>query len=111
MEPENEPRMTDGAVDDRPWRIGGDVSRPEKISGALPKYTNVARRAGLHGVVIIEVVIDIQGDVVDEHILQGLPMGLDRAAREAVKTWKFRPAMFKGQPVKVYDILEVHFEE
>ena len=95
---------------DTPLRVGGAVSRPVKISGDEPKYTSLARRAGIQGEVIIEAIIDEQGNVTSQNILQGLPMGLDGAARNAVRTWKFRPAMFGGQPVKVFYILHVHFQ-
>ncbi len=110
MNEENEHRVTDGAIDNRPWRVGGAVTRPEKISGELPKYTELARRTHVHGVVIVEVIIDEEDRVVDERILQPLPMGLDGAALEAVRTWRFRPATFQGKPVKVFYTLEVHFQ-
>src|SRR5689334_25290640 len=110
MNEENEHRVTDGAIDDRPLRVGGSVTRPVKISGDQPKYTELARRTGVHGVVIIEVIIDEEGKVADERVLQPLPMGLDGAALDAVRTWRFKPATFQGKPVKVFYTLEVHFQ-
>lgn len=92
-----------------PYRVGGEVSRPEKISGAPPVYTEIARRARIAGVVIIEAVIDEKGDVTGTKVLKGLPMGLDQSAVEAVETWKFKPATLDGQPVPVYYILTVNF--
>src|SRR5689334_25447142 len=67
-----------------PYRVGGEVTRPEKISGAPPVYTEIARRARIMGVVIIEAIIDEQGNVTETRVLKGLPMGLDRSAVEAV---------------------------
>lgn len=95
---------------DLPHRVGDHVTRPEKISGAAPVYTEAARKARVQGVVIIEAIIDEQGDVTKTNILKGLPLGLDQAAVEAVKTWKFKPAMFEGRPVKVYYTLTVNFK-
>jgi TonB family protein len=93
-----------------PHRVGDDVTRPEKISGAPPVYTEVARKARVQGVVIVEAIIDEQGNVTHTNILKGLPLGLGQAAVEAVETWKFKPAMFEGRPVKVYYTLTVNFK-
>jgi TonB family protein len=93
-----------------PRRVGEGVSRPEKISGAPPVYTELARKAGVTGVVIIESIIDEEGNVTNAQVLKGLPMGLDEASLEAVRAWKFKPARFEGRPVKVYYTLTVNFD-
>jgi TonB family protein len=93
-----------------PYRVDDKVSRPEKISGVAPVYTELARRARVSGIVIVEAIIDEQGDVVNVRVLQGQPLGLDQAAVEAVQTWKFKPAMKDGKPVKVYYVLTVNFQ-
>ena len=62
------------------------------------------------GVVILETVIDEQGNVTDAKVLKGLPMGLDRQAVEAVKTWKFKPATRDGRPVPVYYTVTMSFQ-
>lgn len=93
-----------------PYRVGDNVTRPEKLSGAPPMYTEVARKARVQGVVILEAIIDELGDVVNARILKGLPMGLDKSALEAVKTWKFKPATLDGRPVKVYYTLTINFQ-
>ena len=102
-------------ADERPLRVGGDVTRPEKISGPTPVYTELAREARrqgvpIVGVVIIEVTIDSEGNVVDPHVLKGMPMGLDRAALDAVEKWKFKPATLHGKPVSVIYTLTVDFK-
>src|SRR5881394_3020891 len=70
-----------------PFRVGGEVSRPEILSSTRPVYTELARRAHVVGTVIVEAIIDEQGNVTATKVLKGLPMGLDRAAVDAVKTW------------------------
>jgi TonB family protein len=97
------------AAADEPLRVGGDVLRPEVISHPAPVYTPAARRARVQGVVILETVIDEQGDVTGVKVLKGLPMGLDQAAVDAVKTWKFKPATRNGTPVKVAYVLTLNF--
>jgi len=88
-------------------RAGGAVSRPELVSSVPVKYPEAAAKARINGVVIVEAVVDEQGNVVSTRVLKGLPMGLDKAAQEAVRQWKFKPAMSYGKPVKVYHTLTV----
>jgi protein TonB len=99
-----------GVPDEAPLRVGGDVSRPEIISQVKPVYTELARRARVTGTVIVEAIIDQQGNVTNARVLKGLPMGLDRAAVEAVQKWRFKPALLAGKPVKVYYVLTVNFQ-
>lgn len=59
---------------------------------------------------IVEAIIDTNGNVTNVRVLKGLPMGLDKAAVDAVQRWKFKPAMLEGRPVKVYYVLTVNFQ-
>ncbi|HET9225824.1 MAG TPA: energy transducer TonB [Thermoanaerobaculia bacterium] len=92
-----------------PYRVGGNVTRPEKIGGDPPEYSAEARMERVQGVVILETVIDEHGDVTDVKVLKGLPKGLSEAAVDAVRAWKFKPARKDGMPVAVYYILTVNF--
>jgi len=66
--------------------------------------------AGVDQILFSISVIDAEGNVADARVLKGLPMGLDRAAVDAVQKWKFKPATLKGKPVKVYYTLTVNFK-
>jgi protein TonB len=70
----------------------------------------VARRANVQGVVVVQATIDERGNVTDIKVLRGLPMGLEQAAIEAVRTWRYKPATLHGKPVKVYFNLTVNFQ-
>ena len=93
-----------------PIRVGGDVKPPAKIVYPSPQYTEIARKARIQGVVIVEAIIDKKGDVTNVKILKGLPMGLDLAAVDAIKRWKFKPATLNGKPVAVIYNLTVNFQ-
>ena len=91
-------------------RVGGGVQRPELIGKPVqPPYPAQARKVGLQGVVIIEVIIDQEGCVRHPRVLKGLPFGLDRAALTAVQSWTFQPATLEGHPRAVYYVLTVPF--
>jgi protein TonB len=98
-----------GGTGDRPVRVGGDVQPPVAIDRIEPQYTEVARKARIEGIVIIEAIIDRNGNVTDARVLKPLPLGLDQAALEAVKRWKFKPGTLNGQPVPVIYNLTVNF--
>ena len=94
---------------DRAIQVGGNVTRPQKIFGPNPRYTEIARKARIQGVVIVQAIIDKGGNVTAVRVLKPLPMGLDQAAVEAIKKWKFEPATLNGKPVDVYYNLTVNF--
>ena len=91
-------------------RVGGDVKAPVILSKVEPMYSEEARRARISGIVILEALIDKNGNVTDINVLKPLPFGLDQAAVDAVKQWKFKPALKDGQPVDVAFNLTVNFK-
>jgi len=92
-----------------PLRVGGDVKAPVVVKRVEPKYNELARHAHTQGVVIVEAVINKNGNVDKVSVIKGLPMGLSEAAEEAVKDWKFKPGTLNGEPVDVIFNLTVNF--
>jgi periplasmic protein TonB len=92
-----------------PIRIGGPVIAPVRVKVVNPVYSEIARKARVQGPVILEAIIDKQGNVTDVRVLRGLPMGLSQAAAEAVRKWKYQPATMFGKPVSVYLTVTVQF--
>jgi len=64
--------------------------------------------AGIKGVVVAEVVIDISGNVSDAKVVQSMPL-LDDEALRAVRNWHFAPTMVNGPPVPVRMNVNVNF--
>ena len=58
---------------------------------------------------IVQAIIDKEGNVTNVKVLKGLPMGLEEEAVKAIKRWKFKPATLNGKPVDVYYNLTVNF--
>jgi periplasmic protein TonB len=92
-----------------PMRVGGDVKAPSVIKRVEPDYTETARKGRITGVVIIEAIINKNGDVEQVRVLKGLPLGLSEKAEDAVKQWKFKPGTLNGEPVPVIFDLTVNF--
>lgn len=98
-----------GGDETQPQRLTAEMSRPQALRPIQPHYTETARRVGIEGTVILEAIIDEKGNATNVRILRGLPMGLDRAAVEAIQQTPFKPAMMGNRPVKVYFTLTVNF--
>ena len=89
--------------------VGGGVSAPQVIHAVDPDFTDEARRAKIEGVVSIQVIVDAHGNPQNIRVVRPLGMGLDQKAIEAVRQYKFRPAMFQGHPVPVRVVIDVNF--
>src|SRR5882672_2694338 len=92
-----------------PYRPGSGVEPPRLLREVKATYTEEARRRGITGDVLMEVVVRRDGSVGDAHVLQGLGYGLEERAISAVKQWRFAPAMRKGVPVDVLVEVAVEF--
>lgn len=76
----------------------------------LPAYPAAAHEDGLEGLVALQVQVDAHGLVRAVHWLQrsGVPV-LDMAARDAVRHWRFQPALRAGEPVAGTVTLSLRF--
>ncbi|MDX1981956.1 MAG: energy transducer TonB, partial [Bryobacteraceae bacterium] len=59
--------------------------------------------------VVLIAEIDETGRAVNIRVRQGLGLGLDERAVEAVGKWRFRPAARDGKPVRSPALIEVSF--
>lgn len=91
--------------DEPPSPIGGFKS----IQKAL-RYPEIARKAGIEGRVIVQVLVSEKGQVVDTRIMKSLGhSGCDNAAVQAIKKVKWKPALQRDKPVKVWVAIPVIF--
>jgi periplasmic protein TonB len=89
--------------------IGGGVAAPVLIYSPDPEFSDEARRAKYQGICIVGLVVDATGNPQNVHVVRALGMGLDEKAIEAVRQYKFKPAIYKGHPVAVVINIEVNF--
>ena len=91
-------------------RVGGGVSSPEVIFKVEPEFSEEARKAKFMGVVTVNLIVDTKGLPQNVHVVRGVGMGLDQKALEAVRQYRFKPAMENGKPVPVQVNVEVNFQ-
>jgi protein TonB len=91
-----------------PVRVGGEVQPPRKIRHADPVFPELAKRARVSGVVVLDCVIDREGRVSRIEVVSGNPL-LDEAAVTAVRQWAYRPTLLNGVPVEVVMTVTVRF--
>ncbi|HLH07221.1 MAG TPA: energy transducer TonB [Terriglobales bacterium] len=91
------------------FRVGGGVSAPKALYTPDPEYSEEARKAKYQGTVVLWLIVDANGRPRDVKVARTLGMGLDQKAIEAVRNWKFEPAMKDGRPVAVQINVEVNF--
>jgi protein TonB len=80
-------------------------------SRALPQYPAAARRAGLLGTVILMIVVEVDGSVGQIEVLRSPDQrwGFDLSAIDAVKQWRYEPALMNGKAVAAYITVMVEF--
>ncbi|HEY2013051.1 MAG TPA: energy transducer TonB [Bryobacteraceae bacterium] len=91
-------------------RIGGGVSSPVVIYQVEPEFSEEARKAKFMGVVVVNLIVDSKGMPQNVHVLRGVGMGLDQKAVEAVRQYRFKPAIAEGKPVPVELNVQVDFQ-
>ncbi len=102
-EEEEEPEVFT-IVEDMPELIGGMQSIYQYLH-----YPEIARKAGIEGRVVVQFIIDEEGNVIDPVVVRGIGGGCDEAAIEAVKQVKFTPGRQRGRAVKVRYSMPITF--
>lgn len=92
-------------VEQMPELQGGLAAIQSKI-----KYPEMAMKAGIEGRVVVQFIIDEQGNVTNPIVVRGIGGGCDEEALRAVKQVKFTPGRQRGKPVKVRYSLPVSFK-
>jgi protein TonB len=92
-----------------PIRVGGRVKPPKPIVQVHPEYPLLAKQARIQGQVLIDAILDEQGNVVEMRVVSGPPL-LHQAALDALKQWKYEPVYLNDQPIAVEMIVTINFQ-
>ena len=78
---------------------GGADTDPVPLGDIKVPYPDEAKKNEIEGSVLLNVQVDATGTVTGVSVIKGPGYGLNEAAREALKRFKFRPAMKAGEAV------------
>ncbi len=92
-------------VEEMPTIVGGVAA----LSADL-EYPAVARRAGLEGTSVIQVLVDRDGTASNPVVIRSASTLLDNAATEAILSQQFTPGRQRGKAVLVRIAIPVHFK-
>jgi protein TonB len=82
---------------------------PMVVETAVPEYPDIARRVGMEGNVIVQVLLDKEGKVKKVLPLKTSEEIFTDAALDAAKKWVFTPALMNGKPVQVWVAIPFRF--
>ena len=85
-------------------------TRPVLVAGSRPQYPRELRKAGTPGYVIVEFIINPQGDVIQMQVLESSHPAFEMPALKAVQTWKFEPGKKGKRAVNVHAFERLEFE-
>jgi len=92
---------------------GGPIVRAARPKGGYqvrPVYPESARRAGIQGTTLLRIHIEVDGHVSAVSVQRSAGhQSLDEAAAEAVRRWRFEPALNSSGPVSMWAVVPVEF--
>ena len=91
------------------YHAGGNVSAPRVITQVKPKYTEDALVHKIQGTVVLEMIVTKGGAPTEIRLTRSLDPGLDAAALDAARQWRFEPGRLAGTPVDVLVTLMLDF--
>jgi len=89
--------------------LGERITRPTRVAGMDPPYTQKAREARQQGLVIARCVMTTHGFLVGCRIVRSSAPLQNDAVLAALATHRYSPAMFEGRPQTVFYTLPFNF--
>jgi TonB family protein len=105
-----QPRPPQSPGTARRIRIGGNVVAAKLASQVKPIYPQAARDAGIEGTVHLHALIGTDGTLIALRVTSNNDQDLANAALEAVRQWRYTPALLNNQPIEVFTEIDVAFK-
>jgi protein TonB len=99
--PVNKPGANFGKGISNLFNIGDLDQQPVARVRQAPTYPYDMRRAGINGTVVVEFIINTDGDVIQTQIVRSSHREFEMPALQAVQKWKFKPGRKGGRVVNV----------
>jgi len=90
-------------------RVREDVMRAQREKRVDPVYPQAAVKAGIHGLVELQVRISQTGEVQRVELVSGDPV-LTPSAIDAVKRWHYKPYLLNSTPIIVYTKVTLNYK-
>lgn len=90
-------------------RVDSAEQETRRVKEVKPVYPDVARQAGIEGIVSMRVLINKDGAVEKVDVLSG-EQALLQAAITAVRQWRYQPYLLEGNTVPVVTIVNLKFQ-
>jgi protein TonB len=93
------------------YHPGNGVTSPIELRHGVPRYTADAMRARVQGAVLVECIVETNGQCRGVRVVRGFnpSFGLNEEAVKAAQEWRFRPGTRLGQAVPVVVRMEITF--
>lgn len=82
--------------------------QPKEVYSPKPEYPEIARQANMEGTVVLNVLVNREGNVQEVILVKSSPV-FDEAAEQAIRRWRFRPAILDHEPVAAWVHIPVRF--
>lgn len=108
-------RASSGQAETTPFKVCSSqtpppcATAPKVIYSPDPEYSEKARKKKVHGAVILETTVGIDGHTHDIRVVRPLGYGLSEQAVKALRGWTFEPGRKDGEPVSVLIQIEMDF--
>jgi TonB family protein len=109
-EPEEETTIPPPEDDNQVYHVTSEMTPPALLQRVLPEYPRFDSRIKREGRVILLIIIEKDGTVQEVRVLRSVSNRIDQAAVEAVKQWRYRPALMSGTPIRVTQVVGLNFE-
>ena len=82
---------------------------PVPVRTPPPSYPADLKRDGVSGMVVVNVIVEVDGSVADVEVRKSTNSAFDEPAVEAVKNWRFKPAQKDGNAIRSKVALPLKF--
>jgi len=90
-------------------RVSGNVQAAKMVNQVRPVCPKAAKVAGIQGLVRMQAIVGIEGQIAGLKLLSSPSPELARAAMDAVAQWKYSPTLLNGNPVEIQTVIDVNF--
>ena len=91
--------------------LGPGITPPHLVHQVAPKPDSGSKGFRISGVVLVRMVVSSQGVPVNVEVARSVDKEIDQSAVDAVRQWRFEPAMKEGKPVAVRVTAEIRFQD